>query len=86
MDSAHFENANQLCLDGHKEEAVREFHAMAEEEADDPDGKAALLRNELNCYLQISELDKANEVMRKIRPLPVRDEFAIDWGFRGTPA
>ena len=31
--------------------------------------------NELNCYLQISELDKANEVMRQIRALPVRDEF-----------
>jgi hypothetical protein len=75
MDSARFENANKLWLDGHKEEAAREFHAMAEEEADDPDGKAALLMNELNCYLQISELDKANEVMRQIRALPVRDEF-----------
>jgi hypothetical protein len=31
--------------------------------------------SELNCYLQISELDKANEVMRQIRALPVRDEF-----------
>ncbi len=75
MDSARFENANKLWLDGHKEEAAREFHAMAEEEADYPDGKAALLMNELNCYLQISELDKANEVMRQIRALPVRDEF-----------
>jgi hypothetical protein len=34
MDSARFENANKLWLDGHKEEAAREFHAMAEEEAD----------------------------------------------------
>jgi hypothetical protein len=33
MDSARFENANKLWLDGHKEEeeAAREFHAMAEE-------------------------------------------------------
>jgi len=87
MDSARLENANKLWLDGHKEEeeAAREFHAMAEEEADYPDGKAALLMNELNCYLQISELEKANEVMRQIRALPVRDEFArliADFGGR----
>jgi tetratricopeptide (TPR) repeat protein len=74
MDSTRFDNANKLWAAGRNEEAAREFQAMAEE-ADNPDEKAATLANEHRCYLQIGQLDKANEVMRQIRSLPVQDNF-----------
>jgi len=74
MDQTRFENANKLWAAGRNEDAAREFHAMAEE-ADYPDEKAGILTNEHKCYLQIGQLDKAGEVMRQIRSLPVQDSF-----------
>ena len=83
LDQTRFENANKLWAGGRNEDAAREFHAMAEEEAGYPDGKAALLINEHKCYVQIGKLDTANEVMRQIRTLPVQDKFVrmiVDFG------
>src|SRR6266516_2224385 len=83
MDQTRFENANKLCGAGQNEDAAREFHAMADEEAGYPDGKAALLINEHKGYCQIGQLNKANEVMREIRALTVQDKFVrliVDFG------
>src|ERR1700687_713154 len=74
MDQTRFENANKLWGAGRKDDAAREFHAMAEE-ADNPDEKAGLLINEHKCYVQMGHLDKANEIMRQIRSLPVQNKF-----------
>jgi tetratricopeptide (TPR) repeat protein len=74
MDQTRFENANKLWAAGRNEDAAREFHAMSEE-ADYPDEKGAILANEHKCYLQIGQLDKAGEVMRQIRSLPIQDNF-----------
>ena len=70
MDSARLANANELCEAGRIEEAALEFHALAQE-ADDPDEKVATLANEHKCYCQLGHLDKANEIMRLMRSLPV---------------
>jgi hypothetical protein len=82
MDSGRLENANELCEAGRTQEAVLEFHAMAQE-TDDPDEKAAMLANEHKCYCQLGQLDKANETMRIMRSLPVKDKFVrtiVDFG------
>jgi tetratricopeptide (TPR) repeat protein len=82
VDQTRFENANKLWGAGRNEGAAREFHAMAEE-AEYPDEKAGLLINEHKCYVQIGKLDKANEIMRQIRALPVEDKsirMIVDFG------
>jgi tetratricopeptide (TPR) repeat protein len=82
MDSARFENANKLLDAGSAGDAAREFHAIAEE-ADDLDERAAALANEHKCYCQTGQLDKANEVMRQMRTLPLEDKFVrmvVDFG------
>lgn len=82
MDSTGFENANKLLDAGRTEEAARGFHSVAED-ADDPDEKAAALANEHNCYCQLGQLDRANEVMLQMRALPLQDKFVrmvVDFG------
>ena len=82
MDPARLENANELCEAGRTEEAALEFHAMAQE-TDDPDEKAATLANEHKCYCQLGQFDRANETMRIMRSLPVKDKFVrmiVDFG------
>jgi tetratricopeptide (TPR) repeat protein len=74
MDQRRFENANDLWRAGRNQDGAREFHAMSEE-TDYSDEKAAILTNEHKCYLQIGQLDKATEIMREIRALPVQDNF-----------
>jgi hypothetical protein len=69
MNETRIDALNRLCESGRAEEAAREFRIMAEE-ANDPDSKAALLINEHKCYIQISRLDKASEIMLQIRALP----------------
>jgi hypothetical protein len=74
MDQTRFDNANKLWNAGRNEDAAHEFHAIAEE-TNYSDEKAAILANEHKCYLQIGQLDKANEIMRQMRALPVHDSF-----------
>lgn len=42
---------------------------------DDPDERAAALANEHKCYCQISQFDKAQQVMQEIRSLAIKDKF-----------
>jgi tetratricopeptide (TPR) repeat protein len=82
MDQERFATANSLWEEGHVESAAREYRAMAAL-AESPDEKAALLANEHKCYCQLRQFEKAKEVLRQIRRIPVQDRFVrmvIDFG------
>jgi tetratricopeptide (TPR) repeat protein len=82
MNSEFLESAYTLLESGRILDAAHEFHMLAER-ANSPSDRALALVNEHKCYCKIGEMDKARNLMRQIRHLPVQDKFvqmAVDFG------
>jgi tetratricopeptide (TPR) repeat protein len=72
MDQKRFDNAIALRDSGRIEDAAREFSLLATD-TDNPNERAAILGNEMNCYCRLRRLADADKTLAQIRAIAPND-------------